>query len=256
MNKNIYIGLFAFAICLFVSCKKQSLLTYDVSDNIYFNYKAGGIITDSTNISFATRVSSVKDSIFKLPVAITGTPKDHDRTYRVMVVDSNTTAVIGTHFILPATFTFRAGRVIDSLPIKLLRTADLQSKVIALKLALTPGNDFITDIKTMFSSIGGEVNILAFKLKVSDILTQGTSWTSAFAPYFGTFSVKKIRLINQITGMPLDYPATYAFDLQSIAKRTVYAITMSQYLREQKAAGNTVYEDDGITEMKMAVAYQ
>ncbi|TKC63988.1 DUF4843 domain-containing protein [Pedobacter hiemivivus] len=254
MNKISYIAAFALALCLFASCKKESLLTYDVSDNIYFNYKASGLIADSLEASFAIRPASATDSVLKLPLAITGTASDHDRTYKVIVIDSNTTAVAGKHYVLPASFTIRAGRVLDSLPVKLLRSADLQTKAVYLKLALQPGGDFTTDMKTLYSSIAGTVNALAFKVKISDMFIV---WSSSFNTYFGVFSIKKIKLINQVTGMPFDYYTKgWLSDLQFSVRAANWAISVSHYLADQKAAGHTVYENDGITEMKMGTAYQ
>lgn len=256
MNSIKYIALFALTICVFVACKKESLLTYNISDNIYFNYKpSSGGLSDSADVSFATRIAAVQDSVFKLPIAVTGVAKDKDRTYKVIVVDSNTTAVAGKHFILPSNFIIRAGRILDTLSIRLLRTADLQSKAIKLKLALQENDTFRTGIKLLNANAGGNGSALTFRLNISDMLIEAPGWASAFAPYFGTFSAKKLRLINEVTGMRLDYQTTYVFDAQSAAKRVVYAITMSRYLSDQKAAGNTIYEVDG-TEMKMNATYQ
>jgi len=255
MNKIRYIAIFASALCVFASCKKSSLLTYDIPDSIYFNYKASnGLIADSTEATFATKSISTTDSTLKIPITATGTAADHDRTYKIIVVDSNTTAIAGKHFILPVTFTFRAGRIIDSLPLKLLRTVDLQSKAVKLKLALQPGGDFKTDIKSVNTITAGTINALTFKVNISDMFT---AWSSSFTAYYGTFSIKKVRLINQIAGMPLDYYTKgWLTDLQFASRVGSWTITMSHYLVDQKAAGHTVYEDDGVTEMKMALAYQ
>ena len=255
MNKIRYTAIFALALCVFVSCKKESLLTYDIPDNIYFNYKTpNGLAADSTEATFATRSLLTTDSVLKIPIIATGTASDHDRTYKIIVIDSNTTAIAGKHFILPATFTFRAGRIIDSLPVKLLRTVDLQNKAVKLKLALQPGGDFKTDIKFINTITSGTINSLTFKVNISDLFT---AWSSSFTAYYGTFSIKKVKLINQIAGMPLDYYTKgWLTDLQFASRVGSWTITMSHYLVDQKAAGHTVYEDDWVTEMKMAPAYQ
>jgi hypothetical protein len=97
---------------------------------------------------------------------------------------------------------------------------------------------------------------LKLTVYVSDQLTAGPYW-SVCTTYFGTFSVKKVRLLNTVTGMPLNFPAHgIIFDLSGSAEASTYAITMSRYLQDQAALGQPVYEDDGITLMTMGAAYQ
>jgi hypothetical protein len=98
---------------------------------------------------------------------------------------------------------------------------------------------------------------VSFRLILSDQLGPGNNWAGVFAAYFGAFSVKKVRLINEVAGMPLDYYTTgWLTDLQLSARAPLWAITTSRYLADQKAAGHTVYEDDGVTPMTMGITYQ
>jgi hypothetical protein len=257
MRKSKYIAVVVLAACLGVSCKKETLLTYDINDNIYFKYLTSGQPVDSAAFSFAYSPASVKDSVFKIPFAITGAPANHDRTYSIIVVDSNTTAVAGQHYILPAAFIVHAGRIVDSLPLKLLRAPDLQTKTIQLKLALRESSDFKTNVQAVYGNVAGSVNVVSFRLLLSDQLGPGNYWSGVFAAYFGAFSVKKVRLINQVAGMPLDYYTTgWLTDAQLSARAPLWAIITSRYLSDQKAAGQTVYEDDGVTQMTMGTSYQ
>lgn len=250
MKKIAYIILAALVSSLWAACKKDTLITYNAQDEIYFNYKEAGLNIDSTTVTFAYSGVSVKDSTFKIPLAVTGVAKDHDRTY-IVTVDKSSTAISGQHYTLPSTFILRANRLIDSLPVKLLRSSDLQSQTVRVTLNLQESADLKTDMKTI-----NAVSAISFKLNLNDILGPGQYWNS-MTSYFGTFSVKKIRLINQVAGMPLNYYiSTWLRDTQSSAKLALYAITTARYLSDQKALGNTVYEDDGVTPMTMGVAYQ
>ncbi|HEY0174759.1 MAG TPA: DUF4843 domain-containing protein [Pedobacter sp.] len=260
MSKIKYISLFGLVLCLFTACKKDNLLTYDKAnsaDNIYFNYAPVSGLIDSAAVSFAYSAATVKDSVFKIPVAITGSPADHDRTYSITVVSGSTTAAPNTNYVLPSTFIVRKGLVQDTLAVKLLRTTDLQTKALSLDLALQPGGDFQTGIQSKLNSLFVSINVLSFKISFSDLLGPGTYWTNIFQAYFGAFSIKKVKLMNQAVGLPLNYWTTgWLTDLSLAARCTTWAIAMSHYLADQAAAGHPVYEDDGLTLMVMAPNYQ
>ena len=242
-------------LVILASCKKEKLLTYDTKDNVYFNYvQQVTVRLDTLNISFAYSPATVQDSTFLMPVQITGAPTDADREYSV-VVDPSSTASAADHYVLPQKFIIRAGKLTDSFPIKLLRAKDLQDTTKTIILNIRPNANFNTDLQKIPVS-GDTINTLTFKFYVSDILQAGPYWTSVFAPYFGSFSVKKVQLMNQIVGMPLNFPIVGLYDLNLSADASFYAISMSRYLQDQVTAGLTVYESDGITPMTMGASYQ
>ena len=250
MNRLKYIILFIPLLFAGAACKKQQLLTYSIKDNIYFNYAPLAARMDTANVSFAYSPLSVQDTTILIPIQVTGVPKGQDRTF-IITVDPSSTETATGHYTLPAQFIMPAGKLIDSLPVKLHRAADLQDTVKTLILNLEPNQNFNTDIKAL-----GTIGVLSFKINASDILLAGPYWNSIFATYFGTFSVKKLQLMNQIVGMPLNFPITGIYDLNLSADASLYAIAMSRYLKDQAAAGNTIYEDDGVTPMTMGAGYQ
>ncbi len=145
----MYIALLTVPLLLLASCKKESLTTYNTDDNIYFAYSgtiAVNPITDSANMTFAYSTTAVTDSIFKIPIAVTGTPKSYDRTYAI-TADVASTAVAGKHYVFPTAFTIRAGKVLDTLPLRLLRAPDLKTNTVTLLLNLQPNQNFITGVK-------------------------------------------------------------------------------------------------------------
>lgn len=260
MRRSVY---FILLILLAASCKKDTLLTYNAPDNIYFDYKTGvdlannqpGVIIDSLSFTFAYSKASLADSILPIPVTVSGTPKNVDRTYTV-AIDAGATAVAGTHYELP-TLKIRAGRVYDTLFLRVKRAADLKVNTVRMTLRLLPDERFTTDIRFRMKNTTDTIRTLIFKLAIADMLTAGPYWTSNYLKYFGTYSEKKVRLMNTITGMPLDFwVLTNAGSSASNAAAIYYAATMGRYLKEQALNGNTIYEADGITPMKMATEYQ
>lgn len=238
-----------------VSCRKEKLLTYDTKDNVYFNYIQNVTIRlDALDVSFAYSPLSVQDSTILIPVQATGVPHAQDREY-LITIDPLSTATAADHYVIPQKFIMHAGKLVDSVPIKLLRAKDLQDTVKNIILDLHPNNNFNTDIRQW--PLGGDtLNTLSFQINVSDILQAGPYWTSVFATYFGNFSVKKVQLMNTIAGMPLDFPINGIRDTNLSADASLYAITMSRYFQDQAAAGNTIYEADGVTPMTMGANYQ
>jgi hypothetical protein len=254
MKKLIYI---AVILLPGTACKKEGLLTYDITDNIYFAYRGKIVqnpIIDTTNFTFAYSPLNVTDSIFKLPVAVTGVAKDQDRTFSISV-NAASTAMAGKHYEMPSAFVLHAGRLQDTILIRLKRPADLKSNPASLVLDLKGDNTFGTNLKRFYGN--DTVEALSFKINISDVIVAGTSWNGTFAPFFGTFSVKKVLLMNQVAGMPLNFFIDFnvgGINLNSLSQ--YYAITTSRYLKDEAAAGRTVYEEDGVTPMAMAPAYQ
>ncbi|UAY55706.1 DUF4843 domain-containing protein [Arachidicoccus terrestris] len=253
--KQIFTVVLAFGI-IAVACKKEEIMTYDAPDNIYFNYVPANAPLDTVGIAFGFSPASVKDTVYKVPLKCTGPVSTHDRTFSV-AVDTGTTAVEGTHYILPSSFVFHANQLTDSLPVTIYRTADMQSEPIILRLKLVPSADFQVKVETTVDNFGDTINLTGFGIHITDMVVPGPYWTNVFQQYFGAFSTKKVALINQVTGMPLDYYITgWLTDFYLSSRCSYWAIKMANYLNQQKAAGNAVYEADGATPMTMGTSYQ
>jgi len=256
MKKTKLLIAITLLLSVFAACKKDRLLTYGGANSIYYGYKDPSTnLVDSAEITFGFSPLSVTDTVFKIPVLVTGLASKKDRTYNVLV-DTGTTALAGKHFKLPATFVFHANRLQDSLAVTLIRTPDMQTAAVTLRLTLKPSADLQTNVKTLYG-VFQTLQVTSFKIKASDMLVDGPYWTNVFSTYFGTFSVKKVQLINQVTGMPLNYiTLAWLQDLNFSARIVYYAITTANYLATQKVNGHTVYESDGVTPMTMGAAYQ
>jgi hypothetical protein len=255
-------------ILLAASCKKETLMTYNASDNIYFNYtyltQSGPMYyADSLNVTFAFTDSTHKDSILRIPVAITGTAKSTDRNFDVSV-DAGATAMASTDYVLPSTFVVHAGRTTDTIPVTLKRTVALKTNTLFFTLRLKANDQFKTQIQYR-SRTSNDISYIApgdtsqtqtFKVLMSDQLQAGPYWDS-YSYYFGNFSEKKVRLMNQIAGMPLDFWSIdlYTSDQQS-NNALFYAGLTYRYLSDKAYNGNPIFEADGVTPMTMGSYFQ
>jgi len=248
---------------LIVSCKKETLMTYEASDNIYFNYSypttSGPVYyADSLNVTFAFSDSTHQDSVLRIPVAITGTASNTDRSFDV-TVDADATARPSTDYILPPTYIVHAGRTTDTILVTLKRTPALRTNTLFFTLRLKENNQFKTQI-TYRSRVSNDLRSIApgdtsltqtFKVLMSDQLKEGQYW-SGYSYYFGDFSEKKVRLMNEITGLPLNF---WSVDLYSTSEHQANALyyggLMFRYLSDQAYSGNVIMDADGVTPMTM-----
>ena len=243
-------------LLLAAACKREALTTYDVKDNVYFNNQAGsGNFVDTADFTFAYSDASVTDTIIRVSFGVTGLPAATDRSFDV-VVDPASTAVAGTHYELPS-FVFRAGRVVDTMNIKLLRTLDLATSTKKLVLHLRPNESFNTALlyRVMGMSVFDTVSIITFAITTSDIMNSGPAWDDTYARFFGTFSLIKMRMIHDLLGMPLNFWSTATLTSAQTPQAIYYASTMGRYLNDQASQGNVILDEDGAP-MKMAAAYQ
>lgn len=242
------------------SCRKDAIMTYDATDNIYFDYRRDvkpdlnqpGYPVDSLAYTFAYSNASVKEAIIPIPIAIMGNPKTQDRNYQ-LVVDPDASMQPGIHYEIPQ-LVIRSGRVKDTLFLKLKRTEDLQQSVVRMRLRLQPNQHFSTGVEKRLS-LNDTIQALTFKVSVTDELNAGPNW-SQYATYFGTFSKKKMLLMHDVVGIPLDFWSASSLPGEARAAATYYAAAMSRYLKEATLAGNTIYDEDGVTPMKMGADFQ
>jgi hypothetical protein len=250
MKRLLYIGI----IWIAASCKREPLTTYNAADNVYFNYQIDLYdFRDSMDFSFANRDASVKDTVLLVPLGVTGAGAATDRTFK-LVADPASTAIAGTHYELPAAV-IHAGKVQDTLRLRFKRTADLTSGKKKLVLRLEPNEFFKTDLQYRIrgNATRDSMSVLRFSIGASDVLDAGPYWNS-YAPYFHTFSMKKVKLIHDLLGMPLDFWMVLPNN-ERRASAIYYASSTARYLSDQAAQGNIILDEDG-TPMQMGPAYR
>ena len=251
MKKILILSILFLSFLGLASCDQEGIETYSGSDSIYFAPSVYGIsdgatitVTDSTGITFALDKAEIAGRIYNIPVRVQGKSSDVDRKVKI-TIDPKSTAVPGTHFKIPENFVIPAGTVVNDLPVTVFRTADMKKNGFLLILNLEENESFNTNMKSKVINnlTNKKISFITFKLSFDDKLTQPIGW---YAPYLGVFSAKKFFLMCDLIHLE---PAMFNQKLGSvglaISDIMYYQAFMKRYLADQKASGNTVYEEDG-----------
>lgn len=244
-----YIVMAVILASVLTACKKQGLTYYSGNSNIYFTTNFANTI-DTGLVSFGYAPPEVKDSVVKIPVSVMGPVSAVDRTYKVLI-EEGSTAKSGTHYdAVQGTYTIRAGRNVDTLALRLHRTADMQTASVSLILTLQPNENFQTAMQTRITNTntGAFISYITYRLIVNDILTRPKSWLDF---YEGAFSRKKITMMALVLGVGIADISNNS----SIPQLIYWGRATQLYLNEQKEKGNIIYEDDG-TVMAMGPGVQ
>lgn len=258
----------ALTLCtaLFAGCQSDALTTYEGYSSIYFDMKTphpDGVYSfeveydgktfevsapsftraqDAITFSFALHAADHKKDTTVIPLAVMGFISGKER--KAMCKASGTsTAVEGVHYRILDAFV-PAGETRGAVIIEMDRSS-MGDEVVNLDLTLLAGNDFNVDYP--LSKRGGDsdetVSTLDFTLHISTEFTRPPNWVDG---YFGAFSKKKLQImINE-----LDIPQSFFYgSSQHTAIAAAYGGMLKRWLAQQKAAGNTIYEEDGVTEM-------
>ncbi|WP_281636504.1 DUF4843 domain-containing protein [Flavobacterium marginilacus] len=249
MNKILILSIVFFSFLGLTSCTQEEIKAYEDTDNIYFSrsifplYSSGPVI-DSTGFSFGFDNAAIKERIFPLAIRVQGKVSNVDRKVN-LTVDPSSTAVLGTHFTLPENIVLRAGKEIDTILVKVLRTSDMKTKDLTLVLNLEDNDFFTTKMKSRVTNVltGKTISFVRFKLSFNDKLSAPVSWSTA---NYGVFSAKKLFLMCDLMDLQ---PEMFNLPQGSIGLTIpdvqYYQNFMRRYLADQKASGNTIYEDNG-----------
>ncbi|WP_300977792.1 DUF4843 domain-containing protein [Flavobacterium sp.] len=254
MKKIIISSLVLLSFLGFTSCSEDKIDTYNDTDNIYFSYAAfpgitsgSDIVADSTGFSFNFDNASVKQRIYRIPIRVQGKISTKDRNIKV-TVDPMSTAIEGTHYSLPKDIVMRAGKVVDTLDVTVFRTPEMKANTFTLVLNLEENDFFTTKMKTKVINVLTKktISFTRFKLSFDDKLAQPPGW---FTPFFGAFTAKKFFLMCNLMNLkPVMFNQKLGAPGLAIPEMQYYQNFMKRYLADQKAAGNTIYEEDN-TEM-------
>ncbi len=198
MNKNIYIKVFIgvfilftpLASLLFMSCENEEYL-YKGTDSIWLSGDpAQQATTDSVLYSFRLYSSEVKEQTMNLVVNLTGDAVDHDRTFKLDVVNEETNVAPGDYEI--GSTVLPAGKFKVTVPIKVKRTAnglDLTKKAAKLTLRVSTTEDLGV----------GRTERNKYSILWCDYLIRPASW-DAINYYIGPFSQARYKFIIDFTG--------------------------------------------------------
>lgn len=255
MKKIVILSFLFLSFFGLLSCSQEEIKAYDDSDNIYFSPAVYPYIkkenlpikTDSTGFSFSLENPSVDKKVFLIPIRVQGKVTNVDRKVKV-TVDPSSTAVEGTNFDLPENILIRAGREVDTIAVTVYRTPDIKAKMATVVLNLEENEFFSTKMQSTVTNLLTQktMSFIRFKLSFDDKLTEPKGWVVF---YLGNFSAKKFLLMCELLNLePSLFSVAIGSGVLTGGDYRYYGSFMKRYLQEQKASGNTIYEEDG-TEM-------
>lgn len=191
MKKNIFY--FLLLSIIFWACKKNEMMPYISSDNVYLHYldENGNQDTTTISYSFAYNPSLAQDTIW-IPIIVTGPKVSHSRQFVLSVVDSLTTAVKGTHYeALKASYTLPADSGTFKIPVILKNTDEtLANKSVTLGLRTIAGGDFSAELP---------LNLRTKKVIFSNRLER-PSWWGYWQSQLGDYGRVKHQLFIIVAG--------------------------------------------------------
>jgi hypothetical protein len=221
-------------------------LNYPIGEQIY-TQKWQRIVApqDSITKSYALDPSGTARDTVYIPVSLMGSPVNRDRTFEY-ATGEETTAEEGRDFRVIAA-SIPANEVVGAILVEIEREA-IKDATFVIDFMLLTNEEFQTNYTTIkrSSSDTTQVDLREFRLRVSDFLEVPKRW-STLRGYFGDFSRKKFYLLRDVAHANLN---ELYVDSPSLILMNSWGGILKRYLAEQKEAGNTIYEDDGVTEMK------
>ncbi|MBD8487749.1 DUF4843 domain-containing protein [Echinicola sp. CAU 1574] len=249
MKKSILNIFLLLTVVLCWSCVEDELNTFQNEDSIYFPMSTEGTSQnpnmDSLFYSVGLVPTTFTDSLISIPVKVLGRVADEDRSFTVEL-GQGTTAQEGTDFEFVNEHVIPAGEVSATIDIRLIKTEEIAEDTVVIKLKLLADEHFKSEMTTYVDRYGQEqLSHVGLDIYLSGVLQQPEDW---FEPYLGKFSSKKFFLMVDVLGFD---PLIYTGDV-ALSKSQYFGVVMKRYLDQQKALGNTIYEEDG-TEMEMGV---
>ena len=176
---------------LMMSCENEEYLYKATTDSIWLSGDPDQEAKeDSVLYSFKIYNSDVKEHVMNLIVNLTGEAADHDRPFKLEVVNEETNVAPGDYEI--GSTVLPAGKYKVTVPIKVKRTAsgfDLSKKAAKLTLRVADSDN-----------IGiGRVERSKYSILWCDYLIRPASW-SAIEYYIGPFSQARFKFIIDFTG--------------------------------------------------------
>lgn len=251
-------------ICCLNSCETE-LMDYEGDAGVYFAVQypwiSGAGDTTLWEFSPVSEVSffllDKKDSLIDIRVQILGDPVNADRYFKVVVVDTGTTAKAGYDFdpiderqLMPAN-----AHYID-MKVKVYKQADLSGGRKSLMLRLEETTDFRLPFNTWYPWPGQhewapttgadkqDISAIEHTIYISDIVSEPAGWWGGL---LGTFTVKKFNMMCEMFDLTIN---DFSKENMGSSRAKAYGQRFDTYLKAQKEAGNEILEEDG-TPMEM-----
>lgn len=223
---------------LLTSCDEE-MMDYEGTDVVYLMHyeRSGGYEYNTASVNLMDVTDS--EMLFPLSVTISGQIRDYDRPYLIAAVDSST-AVAGEDYILPSGGVIKAGEYNDTIYVRLLKNDKLLNQEVKLIVKVLPNEHFTTDLSKYTTK--RDFDPCIFELTFTSMMSKPYWWFSEH----GTFSVKKITLINELFNMTYnDWADVAGARMEGGSWRKFVRLKFCDYLLEQYQNHTPVLEDDG-----------
>lgn len=180
--------LFVFISLLLFSCAEDEIKPYHGGKYLYFSDLVKMKDVDSVLVSFNNYPGS-DELIVKIGLGLVGDPMREATPYKVIVVDTATTA-LAKNYQFPEML-FKVGVPSDTLELKLIKTDDLTENV-KLCLQIVPNNYFVGSLK-QYERI---------RIVFNNVTSKPLWWTNIITKvYLGGYSREKYEALVKYTGV-------------------------------------------------------
>lgn len=250
-----------FFVAAAVSCSHDELELYNGpksilffqqtrTSDIYGNPLSYRNTNDITFASYGPEYTKLTTSFY---VHVGGQVTNYDRPYVLKVEADSTDAVEGVDFDLNNNdFIIKAGCARDTVRVTLYRSEKLQDKKYRIGLQLFANENFDLDIAQYKNSSGWSVDgpmidATRYNVTFSEIYQEPSYWGWYGAANFGTFSAKKILLLNSLMGWTMsDWSNAGMSGTKIQYGRLPFAgQTLQKHLQKMADEGTPVTEKDG-----------
>lgn len=181
-------------LMIFSACKKDPQSSYSGKDGITFYYLSG-VEQDSITYSFKfNKEPKVKDTVW-IKMRLVGKLSHQARQIKV-ITGPGTTAVEGTHFILPEV-SLPADSFTMRYPVVLLSKSDLDNKAVRIVLRIADSKDLV--VGTGGQADPSSANTVQFKINFSNKLIKPDYW-GYIAGYIGEYSDVRYQFMIDVFG--------------------------------------------------------
>lgn len=256
-------------VAAMVSCSEEDFTTYQSGtvgegtalsgicfQKAYYTDINGNALsyTDYTTLSFSSAPSNITQTTVNVPVSLMGDVTDQNRTFKLSVDAEKSTAVAGVHYDVADTACYMpAGKAKQNVPVILYRHEDLLSKQLSIVLKLEPNENFTTPLEkfkedaTWNSSDTTMLSGTVYTIYVTEKYSKPSYWNSYGNTYFGTWSAKKEKMINEIMNWKHSDWSYAGFSGYPIAsgKFPYAARKMREKLQAAADAMQPIYDEDG-----------
>ena len=252
-------------VSFFFSCEKETK-DFDGKDHVYFEYaKYDGnferYVVDSVVVKMGYDLIPKADSTIRIPVTVTGSPKEGIRPVNFVLVESLSTAKLGEDIeLLYEPSYIRENSIYGYIYIKLKNTEKAKETSLFAAIQTVPNEFFSTDITEIVSKNVTKQNMRAniFRIYFDAKNEMPNLWAveeARFRTYVGAYSRVKLEFMCEILGLDFEY-FTYnseeensldVFNKRIAPFRMVWTSILNRSLNEYRAKyGYPLVDENGI----------